>query len=429
MTVATIRGSKQLSRRTILRASAVSLGLPLLDAMLPLRLRAEAKAAELRPKRIAMILRQLGTNAEYFFPTKSGLEYEATRNLKILEPYRGRFTVFSGMSHVGYPNSHHTSCALLTGVSGDRIPRGDDIRNTISLDPVIAKQIGRQTRIPHLVMGYTTPLDVSYNEMGVPTPGEIEPQSLFNRLFTNGSPEELRWQTMLLEDGKSILDTVNEQLKDLRRDLGIGDRNRLDVMEASIRKAEQHLRQDQAWVEIPKPTVKLHEKEYGNVKAGGRTNALWLDLTFLALQTDQTRIAVVSQGDISGDAPGATIAHHDASHHGQDPNKVEQFAVYEEEETRKFKWFLDKLAEAQEGGVSLLDQTITLRASNIGNPSAHASNNLPILVAGGGLKHQGHVTFDKEHNKPLSNLYVRLLQQMGLEIDSFGSSAGMISKI
>jgi hypothetical protein len=154
------------------------------------------------------------------------------------------------------------------------------------------------------------------------------------------------------------------------------------------------------------------------------------DLAFLAFQTDSTRVAVALEGEGGpGDAPGATIGHHDASHHGQDPKKIEQFALYEEEETRNFGLLLDKLAEAKEDGGSLLDRTIVFWGSNIGNPSAHASSNLPVLVAGGGFRHRGHVAFDRKNNKPLSDLYARIVQQMGIDADRFGSSAGILSEI
>jgi hypothetical protein len=154
------------------------------------------------------------------------------------------------------------------------------------------------------------------------------------------------------------------------------------------------------------------------------------DLAFLAFQTDSTRVAVALEGEAGpGDAPGTQLGQHDASHHGQDPKKIEQFALYEEEEMRHFGDMLDKLATAPEADGSLLDRTIVFWGSNIGNPSAHASNNLPIFVAGGGFRHQGHLGFDRKNNKPLSNLYLRILQQMGIDTNGFGSSTGVLSEL
>jgi hypothetical protein len=126
---------------------------------------------------------------------------------------------------------------------------------------------------------------------------------------------------------------------------------------------------------------------------------------------------------------GVTLGHHDASHHGQDPGKIEQLAMIEEAELRVFNAFLTKLKESTEGEETLLDRTMVFYASNLGNGSGHSPNNLPILLAGGGFRHQGHVAFDRVNNRPLSNLFVRMINQMGIEARSFGSSTGVISEV
>src|SRR5262249_26595611 len=141
----------------------------------------------------------------------------------------------------------------------------------------------------------------------------------------------------------------------------------------------------------------------------------WYDLILLALQTDSTRsisLSIDSQEKPTID--GVTLGHHDASHHGQDPEKVEQLATIEEAELRVFTEFLTKLKNATEGSETLLDRTMVLYTSNLGNGSGHSSSNLPVLLAGGGFRHQGHVAFDRGNNKPFSNLFLRMLQQMGI---------------
>jgi hypothetical protein len=154
------------------------------------------------------------------------------------------------------------------------------------------------------------------------------------------------------------------------------------------------------------------------------------DLAFLAFLTDSTRVAVALEGEAGpGDAPDTNIGQHDASHHGQAPEKIEQFARYEEEEFRHIAGLLDKLHNAKEGEGTLLDRTTVIWCSNIGNPSAHASNNLPVFVAGGGFKHQGHLAFDRDRNKPLSNLYLRVLRQFGVEDTTFGSSTAPLEDL
>jgi hypothetical protein len=419
---------RRLSRRTFLRAGAVTVGLPLLNAMLPVGLGAERKAAALRPRRLLLVARVLGTNAEYFFPRKAGPNYEATRYLKLIDRHRGRFTVFSGLSHLGYPNAHHTEAGLLSGMAPERVQRGDDIHPTVSLDQFVAEKVGRETRFPCVLMGEpNTPM--TYNRDGVPVPCEPRPEETFKRLFLDGTPGAVAREVRRLEDGQSILDGVRDQLRAVGREVGPEDRARLDLLATSIREAEQELTQERAWAGKPKAKVARKAEDYRNATwASGQR--MRYDLAFLAFQTDSTRVAVAleREGGI-GDAPGATLGHHDASHHGQDPRKVEQFALYEEEETRNVGVLLDKLASVKEGEGTLLDRTVVFWGSNIGNPSAHASNNLPVLVAGGGFRHQGHVAFDRQNNKPLSNLYLRVLHQLGVEAAAFGSSTGALGEI
>lgn len=418
----------QLSRRTLLRAGAVCFGLPLLNAMLPAGLGAERRAAAMTPKRLLLIGRVLGCHAGYFFPEKAGLDYEATRYLKLLDRHRGRFTVFSGMSHLGYPNSHHTESGLFSGMPADRIQRSDDIRPTVSLDQFVAERIGGETRFPCVLMGRGNQ-PMTYNRAGVPVPCEARPEETFKRLFLDGSPDAIAGEVRRLQDGRSILDGVRDQLRRLSREVGGEDRSRLELLATSIREAEQSLRQEEAWVAKPKPRVERRAEDFR--QAGWSSGQkMRYDLAFLAFQTDSTRVAVALEGEAGpGDAPGTRIGQHDASHHGQDPAKIEQFALYEEEETRHVGGLLDQLATATDGTGPLLDRTCIVWASNIGNPSAHASNNLPVLLAGGGFRHPGHLAFDRSRNKPLSNLYLRVLHQMGIEADTFGSSTGGLSEL
>jgi hypothetical protein len=427
-----ILNKARLSRRTFLRAGAVSLTLPLLDAMVPLVFGKEAKkqADSLLPRRLVLIHRPLGTYHPYFMPETTGSQYKATRYLKILEPHRGSFTVFSGMGHVGYPNSHHTEAAIFTGVAPEGIKRADDIHNSVSLDQVVAAKVGGQTRVANLVLNRANSASLSWNKKGVPTPFENNRARLFQRLFLNGTPEEIRAEIKRLQMGKSILDGVRVQLKSLGKDLGPADRDRLDVLTSSIREAEGFLQQDKAWAGKPKPKVAAKIAEFKTAKHWVSAEQQWYALIHLALQTDSTRVAVLGLGEHDkNNLPDLTLGHHDASHHGKEPAKIEQLALYEEKEFKNFAGFLSKLAVSKEAGQTLLDKTQVLFVSNLGDASAHASDNLPVLLAGGGFKHRGHVRFDTKRNKPLSNLFVRMGRQMGLEMDRFGSSTGAIGEL
>jgi hypothetical protein len=417
-----------LNRRTFLKSAGVCIGLPLLDAMIPAGLGAERKAEGLRPRRMLLIARPLGLHGPHFFPTKTGLDYEATPYLKPLQDHRRDFTVFSGLSHRGYPGGHHTEVALLTGVAPEGVRFGD-IRNTISLDQEVAERLGGETRFAYLGLG-GGPL--SWNRKGVKLPSEDRATAVFKQLFIDGTPEEVARQVERIREGRSILDGVRAQARSLGQSLGPADRGRIDLMLTSIREAEQRLHQDEAWVTRPKPKVetKPFTDDYLNDLRTLDRERQWFDLVHLALQTDSTRVIALwiwSHGRV--DVPGVQIAHHDATHHGQDESKIKQLAAIEEAEMTLFGRLLGELKGTCEAGRSLLDQTVVFYGSNMGNASAHTCDNLPILLAGGGFRHAGHVAFDRKENQPLSNLFVRMLHQMGVEADRFGTSTGVLGAV
>ncbi len=421
----------RMKRRTFLRSAGVCIGLPLFDAILPIGLRAEQKSAALRPKRMLLISRPLGMHAPLFFPEQAGKDYETSRYLKPLDHLRQHFTVFSGMSHVGYPGGHHTEVALLTGAGPEGVRFGE-IRNSISLDQEVASRIGSETRFPSLSLGGGGTGALSWNRKGVKVPAEGRATQVFKQLFLDGTPEEIAREVQRIQEGESILDGVRDQAQTLAKKLGPTDRDRLDLLLTSIREAEQRLQQDQKWVKTPKPKVpvKPFTDDYLADARKLDRDQQWFDLVHLALQTDSTRVIALwmwSYGPVN--LPGVTIGHHDATHHGQDENKIRQLILIEEAEMKLLAGFLDKLKSTLEGGRSLLDETIVFYGSNIGNGSAHSCDNLPILLAGGGFKHAGHLAFDRKNNTPLSNLYVRMLQQMNIEMDRFGSSTGVLSEV
>ncbi len=419
---------RRLNRRTFLRSAGVCIGLPLLDAMLPIGLGAAQQAAALRKKRMVCIGRGLGIHTPFFFPEQAGRDYQPSRYLRLLQDHRRDFTVFSGMSHRGYPGGHGTEVALLTALPPDRIRPGD-IRNTISLDQEVAARIGGETRFPYLSLGGS---DMSWNRQGVKVPSESRATQVFRQLFVNGTPQEVARELQRIQDGHSVLDGVRQQARLLANTLGPADRQRLDLLLTSIREAEQRLQQDQAWINRPKPRVNVQPYTDDYIAAGPGQRMLnrqrqWFDLVHLAVQTDSTRVIGLwlysHQENLNLDGVGVT--HHDASHHGRDEGKIAQLALIEEAEMRLFAEFLRKMKTTTEGELSLLDQTIVFYASNLGNASAHTCENLPILLAGGGFRHAGHVAYERTNNAPLANLFVRMLHQMGIEQRSFGASTGV----
>jgi hypothetical protein len=414
---------KPLHRRTFLRASGVAIGLPLLDAMRPLSAAEDKKAA---PKRVLLVGRPLGMYTPYFFPEKAGKDYEPSRYLKALQPLRDQFTVFSGMSH-RYGAGHYAEVGLFTGVHPDRI-RPNDIRNGISLDQEVASHFGGQTRFASLVVGGGS---AAWNRRGVRIPAEQRATQVFRQLFIRGTPEEEARELRRIRDGLSVLDDVRGQVKSLNSKLGESDKQRLEQYLASIREAEQRLQQDELWSKTPKPQVKVPTptNDFGGAQLIQRTKQ-WYDIVHLAFQTDSTRVISLWLGsqDRTG-IDGVNIAHHDASHHGQEPVKLEQLSLIEEAEVKALGEFLAKMKASTEAEGTLLGRTSVFYASNLGNSSSHDNTNLPILLAGGGYKHAGHVAFDRKNNTYLSNLFLRMLHQTGIEAKSFGASTGAVSEV
>ena len=417
-----------ISRRHMLRAGAVGIALPALNSMLP---RAALAADARPPMRLLLIARNLGLHAPFLFPETAGPAYETTRYLRHLEPNRGRFTLFSGMSHLNYYN-HHSEPGLFTGVHWDRIKEPlKQHHNTISLDQHVAERIGDATRFRNLVVGPPVQWHFSWTAKGVPVPSERQPTQVFRKLFMNGTASEVATEVERLKTGRSILDQVGEQARAFGRRLGPEDRRRLDLMFGAIRDTERNLLRSEAWATMPKPAVTAPAPKADPASEDLiAREMLWYDITRLALQTDSTRVILLTMGDAGrAKLDGLTLGHHDASHHGKDETKIEQLAIIEEEELRLLNGFLTSMDEIREGDATLLDRTVVLSASNLGNASAHTCENLPIFLAGGGFRHQGHVQCDRTHNKPLSNLFVRMLEQLGVEEDRFGASTGRIDDV
>lgn len=415
-----------LPRRTFLRASGVAVGLPLLDAMLPIGLCAERKAEALRARRMVFINRPLGFHLPFMTPAETGRDYVASRYLKHLEDHRRDFTFFSGVSHLGY-SGHGSGAGLLTGVPAQNIRSTNEIRNTISLDQLAATRLGSETRYASLVLGGG---DLSWNAKGVSVPSESRNSVVFRQLFIDGTPDEQARAMNRIAAGRSILDGVRDQAQRLSDSVGAADRARLDLLQTSIREAEQRLQQDEAWGHRPKPKVDV--EPYDDLPADKmlERERRWYELVHLALTTDVTRIVTLYLHSHSNvDVDGTPIAHHDMSHHGRDETKIERLAQIEEAELKRFSDFLTMLKRTDEAGRSLLERATIFFASNLSNASAHTCDNLPIVLAGGGYRHGGHLSFDRKRNTPLSNLLVRIAQHHGLETDRFGSSTGIMSEV
>ena len=255
-------------------------------------------------------------------------------------------------------------------------------------------------------------------------PAHNSPSRLFAEMFLEGQDNEVRAQVRRLEDGRSILDDVRDQARSLRSNLGADDRDKLDEYLTSVRELEQRLVTDEKWAKTPKPKVNVEPpKDIPNrTDLIGRTRLLF-DLAHLAVQTDSTRlITIMLAGSTSAPPiPGVTLGHHDLSHHGKDPGKLAQLKIVEVECMKILRDLLAKLKQSQEGGETLLDRTTVFLGSNLGDASSHSVKNLPVLLAGGGFRHGQHLAFDPQNPPPLCNLYVSMLQRLGIEVDKFST--------
>jgi len=425
-----IKSPQRISRRAFLRAGGVSLALPFLDAMLP---RARAAAAAPPPRRMVCICTALGMHAQDFFPKEAGRGYKESRHLELLRELRDDLTVFSGFAHPGNEAAHHLG--EFTFLTAAPNPELAGFRNTISVDQFAAKKIGSATRFPSLELasapGHARSLAV--NASGVNLPAEDKPSRVFAKLFLEGSPAEVRQEEARLAEGRSILDAVSDQAKRLGRQVTAGDRDKLDEYFTSVREMEQRLQAMQAWLHVPKPKVDLAPPLDVTDSADmiGRMDALF-DLLPFALATDSTRVITLFIGESGVPAiPGVTMADHELSHHGQEPEKVGQLRLIEEAKAKSIARLLKKLKATEEGGQALLRSTAVLFGSNLGNASNHSTSNLPILLAGGGFKHGQHLVVaprgDLKQSTPLCNLFVSMLQHMGIEMDKFATSTGTVA--
>lgn len=415
----------RLYRRTFLRAAGVSLALPMLDSFLPRGRAGEAAAAPIR--RMVCICDPLSLHPPYFFPEQAGKDYQPTPYLELLKDFRDDFSVISGLSHPEVGSSHDSIFSFLTAAPHPEIRAG--FRNSISLDQFAAERIGGETRFPSLVLA-DEGFSLSWTRSGAIVPSDCWPSSVFARLFLEGRPDEVLAQARRLRDGQSILDKVGGQARTMQAGLGVKDREKLDEYFTSVRELEQRLARAEEWSKKPKPKVDAMPPQDISNPADiiGRTR-LMFDLVHLALQTDSTRLITMLLAGTSlvPTIAGVSLGHHDLSHHGQDPAKIEQLKKVELATMEAVRDLLAKLKQSNEGGGSLLDGTMVYFSSNLGAGSTHSTKNLPVLLAGGGFRHGQHLAFDPENPPPLCNLYVSMLQRLGIEADAFGSSTGTLT--
>lgn len=405
---------KRLSRRAVLRGAGVTLGLPLLEAMVPAF---AATPAPTTAKRFVGISLSLGLHNPFLVPETAGPDYKPSRYLQGLDDVRNDFTIVSGSSHPGVTGGHTAEGSIFSACPN---MSGATSRNTISLDQLMAKHLGHETRFPSLVLNTNGSTSPSYTENGSMIPAENNAVRLFTKLFVDDKPAEQERQAELIRRGRSVMDAIAPEAKALMSQVGAGDRDKLDAWFTSVRELEQRLAANEEWVHRPKP--KVSAKPPVNIPRDNEVavERIFLDIIELALATDSTRFITlhVSGNNVSA-LDGVEENYHSLSHHGLDEDKLRQLAIVEKATIDEWAAFLRRL---KTGG--LLDETLVLLTSNLGNASSHDNKNMPVLFAGGGFKHGQHLAFDQKNNYPLPNLYLSTLQRLGIETDRFATSTG-----
>jgi hypothetical protein len=413
----------------LLRGAGVAMSLPFLDAMLHGTALAASNSAapNATPRRMLGICNNLGVRPDLFFPSGTGRDYVASPYLELLQAHRNDFTVISGVSHPNVDGGHPADISFLTAAPH---PASSSFRNTISLDQHIAERVGTFTRFPSLTLAVNgAARSLSWTGSGVAIPPEERASEVFNQLFLQGTPEQVDMQVRKLDTGRSILDAVADQAKELQRNVGATDRNRLEQYFSSVRDLENRLQESREWERKPKPVVDFPVPvELSSSQYMEKVKAMY-DLARLAFETDSTRAISLMLNSVATPVvviPGVTItdSYHNLSHHGKTAEKLAQLKVLDEWHMKLLNDLFGNLKAVREGDANLLDRTMVLFGSNLGDANAHSTINLPTLFAGGGFRHGQHLAFDRAQNYPLPNLFVSMLQRMGLEEDKFASSTG-----
>jgi hypothetical protein len=437
---------KALPRRTFLRGLGVALSLPLLDAMIPaLSAQAHTPADPAKLRRLGFVFMPMGCDQSRWTPKGERLD-ELSPTLEPLAPVKQHVTAITNLElKNAYPGTHATSnAAFLSAVTAKRTESTDYYLGT-TVDQIAAKQIGQETQLPSLEMsmdllstvgqcdnGYACVYqnNLSWSSPTTPLPAEAHPRIVFERLFgEGGSPEQRR---AALARRASLLDAVTDEITRLKGTLGPADRAKVSQYLDTVREVERRIQKAEASTkDNPLPDL---DRPVGVPAAYADHARLMFDLQVLALQGDVTRVITFQLARETSNRTypeiGVPDAHHPLTHHGNDPEKIAMVAKINRFHVSLFAEFLKKLADTREGEGSLLDHVLYLYGSGMGNPNVHDHTNLPILVAGGAAgRMRGGRHIQYEQATPLANLHLTLLDKVGVRLESFADSKGIIDEL
>lgn len=443
--------SWQITRRTALKGLGTTLALPLLESMLPLQVLAGESSAAAAPLRMAFLYVPNGKHMQDWTPASEGTDYELPWILEPLAAHKSDFNVMTGLTQQKAfangdgPGDHARAMAtFLTGAQA-RKTHGADLKAGISVDQAAAQQIGQRTKFPSLELGcdqgqqsgncdsgYSCAYsgNMAWKSESTPAAKEINPKLAFERLFLSGRDGESRAAREKRDRyNKSVLDFVLDDAQRLRTRLGMTDQRKLDEYLTSVRELELRIARASQHADIPVPE---YAAPAGIPKDYQEHIRLMCDLLVLSFQTDVTRIStfVLANEGSNRSYPWLNVpdGHHNLSHHGNDPKKHEKIRAINRFHVEQFAYLLERLKGVQEGSGTLLDHCMIVYGSGIGDGDRHNHDDLPILLAGrGGGRIQAGRHIRYENGKPLTNLYLSMLDMMDVKWDRLGDSTGRLS--
>lgn len=435
---------KFIPRRSFLRGVGATLALPLLDAMIPAST-ALAKTAANPVRRLGFVFMPMGCDQSRWTLPGDSLE-ELSPILRSLAPVREHVTAITNLElQSAYPGSHATSNSSFLSCAKAKLTESTDYYLGTTVDQIAAQQIGQQTQLPSLELsmdllqvvgqcdnGYACVYqnNLSWSSPTTPLPAEAHPRIVFESLFGEGG--SMAERQAALRKKASLLDWFNEDVARLNRQLGPGDRARVSQYLDTVREVERRIQKAEA--DAKEHPLRDLDRPVGVPAAYADHARLMFDLQVLAMQGDVTRVITFQLARETSNRTypeiGVPDPHHPLSHHGNDPAKIERMSKINAFHVSLFAEFLGKLKATQDGDGSLLDHSLILYGSGIGNPNVHDHTNLPILVAGGattGLKGNRHLKFAKP--TPLANLHLTLLDKVGVKLDKFADSNGKVDEL
>ena len=440
-----IISKKALPRRTFLKGVGATLALPLLDAMIPAATALEKTVAK-PVKRLGFVFMPMGCDQSRWTPGSEKTLDTLSPILDSLAPVKDRITVMTNMELANaYPGSHATSNSSFLSAAKAKHTETNDYYLGTTVDQVAAQQLGKETQLPSLELamdllqtvgqcdnGYACVYqnNLSWSSPTTPLPAEAHPRIVFESLFgEGGSAAERR---AALRKRASLLDAFNNDIARLKRDLGAADRDKVNQYLDTIREVERRIQRAEADTKNnPLPDL---DRPVGVPAAYADHARLMFDLQLLAFQGDITRVITFQLARETSNRTypeiGVPDPHHPLSHHGNDPDKIARMAKINAFHVSLFAEYLQKLRDTPEGNGSLLDNSLILYGSGIGNPNIHDHTNLPIIVAGGaagGMRGNRHIRYDKP--TPLANLHLTLLDKVGVRLDSFADSTGKLNEL